>query len=131
MGEIIHHDFGKPKSDTEIKKDKDDGIEFMAKLAGQFNGAETLGPKIEKLILALRKLAEMRTFIKSLRVVSTAETASLRADLVQNMSFEEKCDAIINSSENDWQSKPSYYLAISKWFTAERLGDLVNSNLNP
>jgi hypothetical protein len=131
MGEIIHHNFGASKDNSEIKESKDDGIEFITKLAGLLGGNTQLGPKIEKLILTMKKLEEMRTFLKSLHIISTTETKSMRDDLVRDMSFDDKCNAVINSNEIDWKTRPSYYIAISKMFTPEELTALIDSDLTP
>lgn len=123
-GKIIHHDFGKQPED----KPKPGGMEIVLGLAGLLSG-EKSNIQLEKFTATMKKLREMRVFLESLQSISTTETAVLRQELVSELTFEEACDIILNSSEQDWQTKPSYYKAVSDWFSPENLAKVLQENL--
>jgi len=128
MGEIINVDFSKGKKVPNNTKPEnaDNGIETILSLIKQL-GHEKDNLKIEKYILILEQLQKMRTFLKNLQTHSSNETMMLRRDLISKMSLEEMCALVFNSNEIEWKSKPSYYKAVSDWFTPEKMTKILTS----
>jgi len=150
---IIYHDFTpKPKQET--------GTEPEAKLEAKHSAGEnTLIPQpedlpkgkidlkaISRLIESLgfgnimektdvfaatmKKLKEMNDFLKSLRSTTTADTISLREDLISGMSFKQMCTVINNSTPSDWKKSPSYYKALALKFSPLNLTNIIQLGMD-
>lgn len=140
---IIYHDFGgskneapKPESSdleeketiTNLEEEKAKHEQRVLALANLLGGRQ-LGEKLERFTSTLSKLRSMREYITSLQVMENAETMGIRNDLIEGMSFEQMCNAILDSDEMKWQNHPSYYIALSRRFTTEHFDKLIEDAL--
>ncbi len=127
MGEVIKHNFGGDQVEPEKLEPKKDNLQMVMGLAGLLGDGKQ-NENFDKFIKTMKKLGEMRKVIDSLQVVSSHETNVLRQDLVSRLSFEEACDIVLGSDEMQWKEKPSYYRAVSNWFSLENLAKVLQDS---
>jgi hypothetical protein len=137
---IIYHDFGGPmkkesKETTEAgesalipEEEKAKQEEKVLALANLLSGG-LIGKKLETFTNTLNKLREMREYITSLQIIEDTQTTVIRNDLVDGMTFEQMCNAVLESDKTKWQTHPSYYIALSRRFTQENFTKLINDAL--
>ncbi len=108
-GEIITHNFGMHVGEREIA-----GRRYT-----------TIGVDPEKMLLAAERLALIQKYLNSLQVTASNETTALRQEIVKEYSNKDLVDHIINSSELEWQEKPTFYAAVLLEF-AERMREILS-----
>lgn len=120
-GKIIHHNFGAPSAEEPPQsEERPDSAREMNRLIDMLSGA-TLIEKMDKFIATMKKIKDMRSYLRGLGAIATHETMALRKELLKGMTFDQMCDAVLNSDYTKWQINPSYYQAISEYFTHENL----------
>ncbi|MEI7777713.1 MAG: hypothetical protein WCI52_03845 [bacterium] len=85
----------------------------------------TIGVNPEKMIRATEQLATIQKYLNSLHGNASNETIARRQEIAKQYSNEELVDHILNSSEIEWQEKPSFYSAILREF-AGRMREILS-----
>ena len=106
---VIQHNFGERVGEREIA-----GRRYT-----------TIGVNPEKMIRATEQLATIQKYLNSLHVDASNETVARRQEIAKQYSNEELVDHILNSSEIEWQEKPSFYSAILREF-AGRMREILS-----